>query len=67
MTEIIGTPTRNQLAKVANGDLRLLIALEQLFDASSQVSAGTINALEVRVSANEERIKTNEVLLWLSM
>ena len=70
-------PTRDQLVKMARGDERLTRALEQLWNASGQDLADIqdqIDALTIRVTTNETniianaaRIKTNEVLLWLSM
>ena len=67
MSELFNPPTRNQLARMANGDQRLLRALEQLFETVGQTNNNEISALTIRVTANEVRIKTNEVLLWLSM
>jgi len=70
MVDTFLPPTRDQLARVARGDERLIRAFEQLF----QVAGTDIAGLQVQVdlntagiAANAARIKTNEVLLWLSM
>ena len=67
MSDRFNPPTRDQLALIANGDQRALRALEQLFDSAGQLSIDALNDLAVEVAANNLRIKTNEVLLWLSM
>ncbi len=75
-------PTRSQLARMSRGedgkvDERLVRAFEQLWvaagsdvpDVQDQVDANAtaIVQLGVETAANAARIKTNEVLLWLSM
>ena len=67
MSSRFNPPNRNQLANICRGDERLIRSFEQLFDATGQLTIDALNALEVRIDANEARIKTNEVLLWLSM
>ena len=119
MNERFNPPTRDQLNRVANGDIRLIRAFEQIFEVAGQdfytvqesladVSAkadaneADITAIEANVaanvasisvlsasvaantasisalsavvagntsdiSANSARIKTNEVLSWLSV
>lgn len=66
MTEF-KAPTRDQLAMVARGDQRLLRAFEQLFRVVGGEVGDGVAELTVRVDANEVNIKSNEVLLWLSM
>ncbi len=77
MVDRFNPPTRDQLVRMARGDNRLVRALEQLFAVAGQDLVNIQNqldALSVRVGVNEDnisdntaRIKTNEVLLWLSM
>ncbi len=40
MAELFNPPTRNQLARLADGDQRLLRALEQLFESVGQILPG---------------------------
>ena len=56
MTERFNPPTRNQLAVVANGDLRLLRSLEALF----QVGGIDVPALEDSIESLDVRVTTNE-------
>ena len=63
-------PTRDQLVRMAQGDERLTRALEQLFAVAGTDIAGLTIQVEINtlnIAANTARIKTNEVLLWLSM
>ncbi len=63
-------PTRKQISDMANGDDRMVRALEQLWRAGGQDLSdiqAQVDALTIVVAGNTARIKTNEVLLWLSM
>lgn len=52
MVEKFNPPTRNQLAKLADGDQRLLRALEQLFETVGQTNAAELEALAILIEAN---------------
>ncbi len=84
MVDRYNPPARAQIAAMANGDDRMVRALEKLFrsggqelpDIKDNLDALALqvaqNALNIAINAddiaaNTARIKTNEVLLWLSM
>ena len=52
MVEKFNPPTRNQLARMADGDQRLLRALEQLFETVGQSNAEELEALAILIEAN---------------
>ena len=67
MTDRFSTPTREQLARIVNGDTKLLRAFELIFFTVGQSDADRFEAIETRLDLTERDIKSNEVLLWLSM
>jgi len=52
MVDKFNPPTRNQLARLADGDQRLLRALEQLFETVGQSNAEELEALAILIEAN---------------
>lgn len=70
MVERYNPPTRAQIARMADDDERMIRALETLFQTGGQGIPDLeerLDEIEDKVDANTARIKTNEVLLWLSM
>lgn len=69
--------TRDQLSKIANGDLRVIRAFERLFDIIPTDTETNINIASTadakanmavgEVLKNKELTKGNKVLLWLSI
>ena len=67
-------PTRAELERVANGDHRLLRALERLFEVAGEITPSQIaeikellDQVQADLEAVTTRVKSNEVLLWLTM
>lgn len=67
-------PTRAELERVANGDHRLLRALERLFEVAGETTPAQleeikelIEQVQADLGAVTKRVKSNEVLLWLTM
>ena len=67
-------PTRAELERVANGDYRLLRALERLFEVAGELTPAQlaeirelIEQVQAELEAVTTRVKSNEVLLWLTM